>query len=566
MSLSSSPLPPALRENMVRVGDLYRALTTTLPGVAGYANEDEEHLSVRLVPASAAEATGWLAALSPHADLADIRLSYTLAEGLRGALTLRTGRSTIVTQPCERLELYRQPEDLALRHSLDALETALSRRGAPLPLQRLEADLALLERGGVGVALVLRASVNKQALAGKLGWQGLPANLLVFFFPCTFRALLAGKSVAALEEGWLVEPERPLAIVLLGSQGSLEGEFVGCFGLDAVDRVEGFLARPRDAERVRDIRALCDEQCNWEDRPDVLTPDHLWLEDRGFGGDCAGQIQAEFRALAAQLAVAYLANRTDLDADPPQSRFDGYRICRVPASRAAWQALIRDEGRDPAPLLALYRWAYENASGDQLGVLRQLVSLELEEGPGGNAEQLLDKSGRLLRTARVSFQQLVRRNIGQYFVARNQVVDFLREYTDQIGSTLSDLTGELVANLYKTLAAIIAAIIAAELTQEPAVVVLVSAVLYAVYIILIVAYLMPSVWSRFHLKRQEYQNNVQQFVQKDVLLKEEIERFQGIAYRASEKLFYRYFWITLAIYAALAAAAVAVAIIYGLQP
>jgi hypothetical protein len=97
-------------------------------------------------------------------------------------------------------------------------------------------------------------------------------------------------------------------------------------------------------------------------------------------------------------------------------------------------------------------------------------------------------------------------------------------------------------------------------------VVLVSAVLYAVYIILIVAYLMPSVWSRFHLKRQEYQNNVQQFVQKDVLLKEEIERFQGIAYRASEKLFYRYFWITLAIYAALAAAAVAVAIIYGLQP
>lgn len=566
MSLSSSPLPPALRENTIRAGELYRALVTTLPGVEQSASEDEEHLSFRLEPASAAEAANWLAALAPYADLADIRLSCRLAEGLRATLTLRTGGSLAVTRPCEREDLYRQPEDLALRHSLDELEARLSRRGAPLPLERLAADLALLERGGVGVDLALRASVNKQALARENGWRGLGASVLTFFFPCRFLATLSTRSLADIEEGWLAAPEQPLVILLLGSHGSLEGEFVGCFGLDALDRVEAFLARPRDVERARDIRALCHEQCHWEDPPRVLTPDHFWLEDRGFGGGCAGEIQAEFRALAAGLALGYLADRTDLDADPPQSRFNGYRTCRVPAGRATWQGLIRDEGRDPAPLLALYRWAYENVSGDQLGVLRQLVSLELDEGPEGNAEQLLDRASGLLRTARVNFQQLVRRNIGQYFVARNQVVEFLREYTGEIGSTLSDLTGELVGNLYKTLAAIIAAIIAAELTGEPDVVVLVSAGLYALYIIFIVAYLLPSVWRRFHLKRQEYENNVHQFVQKDLLLKEEIERFQGTAYRASEVLFYRYFWATLAIYVILAALAITAAVVYGLRP
>jgi hypothetical protein len=92
-----------------------------------------------------------------------------------------------------------------------------------------------------------------------------------------------------------------------------------------------------------------------------------------------------------------------------------------------------------------------------------------------------------------------------------------------------------------------------------------TAGLYAVYMLFIAAYLMPSVWRRFHLKRQEYQNNVSQFVRKDVLLKEEIERFQGQAYQASEKLFYRYFWTTLAIYLVLAAIAVVVVVAYGLS-
>jgi hypothetical protein len=297
----------------------------------------------------------------------------------------------------------------------------------------------------------------------------------------------------------------------------------------------------------------------------LLTPDHFALQDRGFGGDCANEIQAEFGALAAQLAVGYLADRTDSGTDPSQSRFEGYRTSRLPAGREAWQALIREQGHDPAPLLALYRWAYENYSGDQLGVLRQLISLELEDDPDGNARQLLSTAGALLGTARVNFQQLVRRNITEYFVARNQVVDFLREYTDEIGSSISDLTGELVGNLYKTLAAIIAAIVAAELTQEPAVVVLITAGLYAVYMIFIAAYLMPSVWQRFQLKQQEYRNNVQQFVRKDVLLKEEVERFQGQAYKASEQLFRGYFWITLAIYLGLAAIAIAVGVAYGLS-
>jgi hypothetical protein len=577
MSLSSNPPPLTFGANIDEVAGLYQTLLTDLPEAVKEVTEDEERLSLQLVPASTTTAIDSLAALSPSADLAGIRLEYTLAEGLSGTLSLRTGGTMGVSEPCERDETrYQEPDNPDLWRILDALQQDLARRGAPISLERLGSELSMLESGGVRVDLALRLSVNKPALVAQLGWDGLAAKVLVFFFPCQFLARLSDKSVAAIEDDWFTDPagdrkdrrsgqlDRPVVILLLGSLGSLEGEVVGCFGFDAADRIEAFLAGPRDAERLREIRVLCNEQCNWEDRPDLLAPDHFSLEDRRFGGDCATEIRAEFGALAAQLAVGYLADRTDLGADPPQSRFDGYRTSRVPAGRETWQQLVRDEGRDPGSLLALYRWAYENYSGDQLGVLRQLVSLELEEGPAGNGRQLLSTAGKLLRTARVNFQQLVRRNITEYFVARNQVVEFLREYTDEIGSTLSDLTGELVGNLYKTLAAIIAAIVAAELTQEPAIVVVVTAVLYAVYMIFIAAYLMPSVWRRFHLKQQEYQNNVRQFVRKDVLLKDEIERFQGQAYQASERLFYRYFRITLAIYLALAVAAIVVAVVYGL--
>ena len=578
MSLSSNPPPPTFDANIAEVARLYQTLLIDLPEAAKHVAEDEDRLSLQLAAPSAAKASAWLAALSPSADLADTRLEYTLAGGLRGQLTLRPSASLRVRESCRREDAaYREPDDPGLRRALHALEEALCQAGRTFSLEQLGTALASLEAGGVGVELTLRLSVNKGALAAELGWEDLPAKVLVFFFPCQFLARLSGQSLAAIEQRWFPQPDpegeerlpeqadRPLVILLLGSSGSLEGEFLGCFGHDALDRVDGFLDRPRDMERLQEIRRLCEEQCNWEDRPDLLTPDHFSLQDRGLSGDCAVEIRAEFGALAAQLAVGYLADRTDAGNDPPQSRFEGYRTSRVPAGRRAWQELIREQGRDPEALLALYRWAYENYSGDQLAVLRQLISLELEEDPEGNARQLLSTAGKLLGTARVNFQQLVRRNITEYFLARNQVVEFLREYTNEIGNTLSDLTGELVGNLYKTLAAIIAAIVAAELTQEPAIVVLVTAVLYAVYVIFIAAYLMPSVWRRFHLKRQEYRNNVRQFVRKDVLLKEEIERFQGQAYQASEQLFYRYFWITLGIYLALAVAASGVAVVYALS-
>ena len=573
MSLSSNAPPPTFGANIAEVARLSQTLSRALPQVEDHVTEDEERLGLQLAAPSAAEASAWLAALSPSADLADVRLEYTLAGGLRGQLSLRRDASLRVRKLCRREDAaYREPDDAGLRRALQPLEEALSQLGGTFSLAQLGTALASLEAGGVRVQLTVRLSVNKAALAAELGWEDLAANVLMFFFPCQFVACLSMLSLAAIEAAWLPrqdaagggQRDRPVVIVLLGSSGSLEGTFLGCFGLDALDRVDGFLAQPRDVERLREVRGLCDEECNWEDRPDLLTPDHFALQDRGFGGDCAGEIQAEFGALAAQLAVGYVADRTDSGTDPSQSRFEGYRTRCVPAGRAAWQGLICEQGRDPALLLALYRWAYENYSGDQLGVLRQLISLELEDDLDGNARQLLTRAGTLLSTARLNFQQLVRRNIAEYFLARNQVVEFLREYTGEIGSTISDLTGELVGNLYKTLAAIIAAIVAAELTQKPAVVVVITAGLYAIYMIFVAAYLMPSVWRRFQLKQKEYRNNVQQFVRKDVLLKQEVERFQGQAYKASEQLFRRYFWITLAIYLALAAIAIAVGVAYGL--
>lgn len=566
----SSPSKPPRRGsewNTSEVQAFLECLERTFPDIAIECTEDEESFGFVSTPPSLEDARDWLGSLSAHHDKGSIRLACRIAGGLYSELILRSGANLRVAKPVERNEdLYTRPEDESLVQAVDDLEEALSQPKARISLGDLMQTLTRCAQGGVAVELKITVEINdKGDWQTKFLGRDLGAKVVLFFFPGRFIEGLKHKSLDELARDWFAKPEQPTLLVLLRSRGYLEGDYLACFGLDSLDRAYRWLERQHNTDRLDKIRRLRDQECYWNGKPDLLTPDHFSLQNRGFGGEYAPEIETELQVVAVQLAVGFLAGRTDTTADPPLSRFDGYRTCQVPIDRQVWRNLIMGQDLDVTPFLALYRWAYENYSGDQLGVVRQLVSLELGAGPDGNAEKLLTGAAKMLETARVNLQELVRRNIAEYFAARNQVCEFLRKYTDEIAKTISELTGELIGNLYKTLAAIIGAIVAAEITEKPAVVVLIAAGLYFVYVVFVILYLLPSFRMKHRLKKQEYENNIHQFVQKDVLLEEEIRRFQGQTYQDSDEQFRRYFRVTQGIYILLAVLALLVTVYYGVQ-
>jgi len=565
MSSTSRSTPSASSPYTNSLLELLQTLVGLFPNVGHDCSEDDATFSYEATPSSAAQARAWLGTLAPHAALCDVGLACTVGDGFRGELGLRQDGMVEAVRPFTLNEdLYSAPDDPAALGAVDELARGLGRDGDTLALD----DLArILDRfGKEDLVLALTVLVNKAPFGGS---EDASPNGMVYVFPSKFLEQLKARSLRDLERDWCRAVDHPARIVLLRARGGLLGTYLSCTGPDALDQAGAPIAQRRDWDRLDKIRQLCDDQCRWEQRPRLLTPDHFFLENRGFGADCvsetAAEIEAEFHVIAAQLAVGYLADRTDQKPVPPTSRFTGARTCRVAAGRAAWRALIREQAQDPGPLLDLYRWAYENYSVDQLSIVRHLVAQELDPGPEGNEQRLVDAAGDILETARANLQQLVRRNIAEYFVARNQVCEFLRKYTDEIGTTISDLTGEMVSNLYKTLAAIIGAIVAAAITGRPDEVVLVTSGVYCVYVLFIILYLLPSIWKRFRLKQQEYANSVGQFVRNDVLLKEEVEGFQGDVYARAEASFRRYFFTTLALYGLLAVGAFAVAIAFALR-
>ncbi|MGD2205235.1 MAG: hypothetical protein PVH17_00530, partial [Anaerolineae bacterium] len=354
MSFPSKLLQQDSEGNTSRVQAFIDQLIATFPDIVEQCTDGEKTFSYDTTTSVLEDATTWLKALSSHADRCDARLTCTIAEGLSGQLGLQTDNRLVVKAPFERdKDLFPELEDKALQQAVDELAETLSRPNASILLEDLEEALALLDTSGLTLSLELTVSVNKKVWQEELLGPNREANVALFFFPCKFLEALERKSLSDIERNWFVLTEQPVVILLIQARGYLEGDYLACFGLDALDDLDSYLTRPRDFERLAKLRHLRDQQCNWNGKPAVLTPDHFVLQNRGLGGDCAREIQAEFRAVAAQLAVGYLTNRTDSRAEPPTSRFDGYKTCRVLADRQTWRALLRDEGLNPGPLLAL---------------------------------------------------------------------------------------------------------------------------------------------------------------------------------------------------------------------
>lgn len=554
------------------IAELYRRsrllLDAGLPDLVANADEDAAIFSYRSPPLAPAQVDGRLRALEPLAAIGSVGIDCRIAEGLEGSLILRPGgRLDTGETPFELNEILLDdpPSDPAAAALLEDLREKLERQHAELSLDDWSRGLETLEAAGVALELRLKVSISKDGWLTDVLGRDLAARPLLFLLPQELLQHLES-STAELVDAWLAPDERPLIVLLPAAEGSLEGSWLGVFGGDAAAKAAGFVrertgpAAERERQRLEKIRDnLADKECRWKEVP-KLTPAHLRLADHGFSGEVADDVRRELATIAAELAVGYLADRTDAkEGEASRSLFYGYKTVQVPSGREALRRRVRDEGLDPEPLLDLWAAAYQDLSAERLKIVRWLVTQKLEEGPEGNERALLDGADEILSSARDQFDGLLRRNLAEYFQARQKLLDFLRGYTQEIADAVTELSGELISNLYKTLGAILGAVVAAELTNEAALVVGTTALLYFIYVVSTLRFPVRAIHERYRLKKKEYDNHVAQLVARDVLMKEEIERFQGQAFEDAEAMFHRYFEKTRLVYRWLAGLSLLVA-------
>jgi hypothetical protein len=221
------------------------------------------------------------------------------------------------------------------------------------------------------------------------------------------------------------------------------------------------------------------------------------------------------------------------------------------------------DNKDSAlPIFRLFAWAYENASSDKLGIVRNIVSLQLGENPEDNYDILRRRSSEILGTAKSNFQLFLRRSVELYFDKRLKISEFLQKFGEEVSESVSSLTSDLIGDLYKTIGVILGVVIAFLLDpKQTARVTWLATLLYLIYIIFILAYLLSSAYFRFTNKVHEYKHNVSEL--RDILSEEEISRVQGSSYQRARFMFLIFFGLTYLIYASLGSVAFLVIQFFG---
>ena len=108
----------------------------------------------------------------------------------------------------------------------------------------------------------------------------------------------------------------------------------------------------------------------------------------------------------------------------------------------------------------------ENSSSDKLGIVRQIISLQLGDNEEKNYSILAEKAGDILVTAKSNFQLFLRRNVELYFDKRLKISEFLQRFSEEVSTSVSNITSELISNLYKTVGVILGVVIAGLVKPE----------------------------------------------------------------------------------------------------
>jgi hypothetical protein len=515
--------------------------------------ETESQFSLEIYP-DAGSLGHMLAQLIPCTDLFDVSLTYEIQNGT-GTATLTPDGLLIGDWRVDRAlsppDL--DPEDVA---QFERLAERLSGRGESLPVDALTGNLDAIAQAGAFVDLFLRIFLDKKDLMQRIEW---PRHVRVLLY------VVAGKFLDEIRpadfpslDGLLVPNAEEAVVVLLGDvSGVAVGPNILIRGRDRWTSPDDVDPEAETTARgtVRDAISFRNEECHWEVAISTLTPYHLCVESSNFDRADILEVIGQLRD---RLCVAYLANRTRIDAKLLVGEFRGHKRVEVkipaPGCRTASTSMFK-----------LFDWAYKNSSSDKLGIVRQVISLQLEEAAADNYSALVERAGEILGISKSNFQLFLRRSVELYFDKRLKVSEFLRKFSEEMSSSISDLTSELVGNLYKTIGVILGVVIAALVDpDQTSCIALLASLLYLVYIGFILVYWLPSTFCRFRHRVKNYRHNVLEL--RDVLAPDEIKRLEGKSFDRARRTFWVYFVATGLLYAGLGAAALLVAVVSALWP
>jgi hypothetical protein len=514
------------------------ALLDTLGAELVHSSENESQFSLQLYP-DTASLGHILTGLAAHADLFAVSLEYQIQQGSgTGSLT---SEGVLAENWDEDPDL--SPPDLDPRAAalFANLAEQLARTEKCIRVDALVHDLDRLMRAGASVEVSLHIFLNKAELMQNLGWpQGVSG--LLYIVADKFLQMTHDADLPTLGSLLVHGSEHTLILMLGDASGVAKGPNIRVCGRDHWTSPGDldFQASKADGKKVRAAISFRSEEGQWEIPASGLTPHLLYIEEASL---TRADILEVISRLRDRLSIAYLADRVQTNGRNLVCEFRGYK--RV-------QITIPPLGDHTAslPLFRLFAWAYENSSSDKLGIVRQIISLQLGDIAVDNFLVLSERAGDILGTAKSNFQLFLRRSVELYFDKRLKVSEYLQKFSEEVGDSVSKLTSELVSNLYKTVGVILGVVIAALVDPKQTVfIAYLTSLLYLVYMGFIVAYLLPSAYLRFRGEVQDYEHSVSGL--RDILSDDEILRLQDTSFRRERWTFLFFFGLTNVLYALL---------------
>lgn len=518
------------------------ALLDTVGTELEHSSENESRFSLQLHPDTASLGPIFTG-LAPHTDVFAVTLEYQIQHGSgTGSLT---SEGVLAETWSEDLDLSPPDLDPEPRELYARLAEQLSRTGEHIQIDDLAGDLDRLVQAGASIEVALHVFLDKAELMQNLGW---PQGVRGLLYIVSDKFLQTMRDADFLTLGNLLVPgtEDTLILMLGNASGAAKGPNIRVFGGDHWTSPGdlGFQASETDGKKVRDAMIFRSEECHWEIPAPSSTPYHLYIEDVSLD---RADIPEAISRVRDRLSAAYLADRVQADGGILKCEFRGHKRVQIAIPPL-------DDYAASLPIFRLFAWAYENSSSDKLGIVRQIISLQLGDEAEGNYSILTERAGDILGIAKSNFQLFLRRSVELYFDKRLKVSEFLQKFSEELGASVSKLTSELIGNLYKTVGVILGVRIAALVDPKPTpLFAFLISLLYLVYIIFIVAYLLPSAYLRFRGKVQDYQHSVSGL--RDVLSDEEILKLQGTSFRREGRTFLLFFGVTNALYGMLGALA-----------
>jgi hypothetical protein len=385
-------------------------------------------------------------------------------------------------------------------------------------LSRLE-DKGIDERGEQQISITAEARffLNKKPLVDKL-MRLAPRRrdifVSVYLFPDKLKDALTEATLSDLEERFYVKGKKTV-IVVFGARGALQGDFISVCGDCPVDEIRTAFEAPgkKKGEGFKAIFEFRSRACNWQFTSHLMPES---LRTVAFTRDkVLLAIQDQLKKFEALLAVFSLANRV-FEEDPGQYKayFEGQKtVDFLVQKKDIKKKYVKDA-------IALYDWAYENASYDKIGVMRNVIVLYAEK-----SETLMMRAEKIGESAISSYQFYLKNKIESYFETKRKIRELIDGFARETADEVAKLTKEINENIYKTAGVIAGAVIAILIRPENTLLILsIGGAVIVLFLLSILIFHLRTMRTQFENRQGQHDKDLELFA--EALEEDEVQEFR----------------------------------------